>query len=193
MPYTPTYGLGANYYGVSTTEPTFIENVLIDKWLGAGGEMALNLGYQHNGVVDAGGKVMLPLRDQFNYQFGEVFPFYGRVQGIVELGGNIPFGAGLRNDLYGTPTPLDLNVGVRINPISWMGINAGYRLGAHSSGKHAVTTNPSGFVFGLSFGPPPPAYPPPPPPPTPTLTCNLDTTTVQPGTAVHVTSTVSPE
>ena len=68
LPYNSDYNQGVNYYGVSTTEPRFNTTVLIDKWLGAAGEMAVNLGYQHNGTVDAGGRVNLPLRDQFNYQ-----------------------------------------------------------------------------------------------------------------------------
>ncbi|HXE31054.1 MAG TPA: PKD domain-containing protein [Terriglobales bacterium] len=193
VPYNPTLGLGVNYYGVSTTEPTLTETVMIDKWLGTAGEMAANLGYQHNGTVDAGGVINLPLRDQFTYGFGELFPLHSRLQGVVEFDGNVPFGAGAHTDLFGVPSPFDVNFGIRFNPISWMGINAGYRFGAHSSSKIAIPTNVSGFVFGLSFGPPPVKAAPPPPPPTPTLACSVDTSTVQPGATVHISSTVTPQ
>ncbi len=192
FPYNADYSHGVNYYGVSTTEPRFNVNFLVDKWLGSAGEMAFNAGYQHNGTADAGGRVNLPLRDQFNYQFGEIFPFYGRLQGIVELGGSVPFGAGAMS-VSPTPAPLDVNFGVRINPISWMGVNAGYRLSAHASDSHSIETNPSGFVFGLSFGPPPAQPLPPPPPPTPSLACQVDQAAVTQGATVHVSSTVSPE
>ncbi len=192
FPYNPDLTNGVNFFGVGTTEPRFNENLLIDKWLGQG-EIAFNVGYQHNGTVDAGGVINLPLRDQFTYQFGEIFPIISRVQGVVELGGNVPFGAGATSNLYGEPRPLDLNVGLRINPLSFMGINAGYRLGAHSSSGIAPITNPNGWVFGVSFGPPPPAPAPPPPPPTPTLACKVDASPVTPGTTVHISSTVSPE
>lgn len=191
VPYEQDLTRGGLEHGVSTTEPSFTENVLLDKWLGKAGEMAFNVGYQHNGTVDAGG-VNIPLRDQFLYSFGEIYPLHSRLQGIVELSGNTPFGAGAHSDFVGTPRPLDLNVGIRFNPITWMGINAGYRFGAHSSGKLGPVTNPSGFVFGLSFGPPPPV-PAPAPPPTPTLACTADQTTVQPGGSVHISSTVTPQ
>ncbi len=186
FPYTPDYTHGATYYGIGTTEPTFVENVLVDKWLGHVGEIAFNAGYQHNGTVDAGGKVSIPLRDQFNYGFGEIFPLRSRLQGIVELNGSVPFGAGVSGDPFENPRPVDLTGGIRFNPISWMGINAGYRFSAN-----APRTNPSGFVFGLSFGPPP-VVAPPPPPPAPALACQVDASPVQPGATVHITSTVTP-
>ncbi|MGH9415728.1 MAG: OmpA family protein [Terriglobales bacterium] len=188
FPYTADYGLGVSNYGVGTTEPEFQENVLIDKWLGEGGEMAFNVGYQHNGTADAGGRVNIPLRDQFNYGFGEIFPLHARLQGIVELNGSTEFGAGASGDPYEGVHPMDLTGGVRINPLSWMGINAGYRFAADSP-----RTNPSGFVFGLSFGPPPFVAAPPPPPPPPTLACSVDQSVVAPGATVAISSTVSPQ
>lgn len=188
FPYTADFTRGAEIYGVTTTEPVFNENVLIDKWLGKGGEMAFNVGYQHNGTVDAGGLVSIPLRDQFTYGFGEVFPLQSRLQGIIELNGNVPFGAGAHSDFLGVPRPLDLTGGIRVNPISWMGVNAGYRFAAHSP-----RANSSGFVFGLSFGPPPPVPAPPPPPATPTLACSVSQSTVEPGASVQISTTVSPQ
>jgi len=188
IPYNPDFNRGAAIYGVGTTEPTFVENVLVDKWLGHVGEMAFNAGYQHNGTIDAGGKVRIPLRDQFNYGFGEIFPLRSRLQGIVELNGSVPFGAGVSGDPFENPRPVDVTGGIRFNPITWMGINAGYRYAAN-----APRTNVSGFVFGLSFGPPPAAPVAAPPPPTPTLACQVDTSPVQPGATVHVTSTVTPQ
>ncbi|MGH9518681.1 MAG: hypothetical protein ACRD2D_03490, partial [Terriglobales bacterium] len=192
FPYEADFTHAAFEHGVATSEPTFSNNVLVDKWLGKAGEIAFNFGYQHNGTVDAGGLVSIPLRDQFTYSFGEIYPLHSRLQGIVELSGNTPFGAGVHSDFVGTPRPLDLNVGIRFNPLTWMGINAGYRFGAHASGKNAPYTNPSGFVLGLSFGPPP-AVAAPAPPPTPTLACTAAQSTVQPGATVNITSTVTPQ
>jgi len=186
VPYFQTASKGINLYGVDSTEPQFQENTLLDKRLGNAGVMTFNFGYQHNGTVDAG-NVRLPLRDQFNYGFGEMFPLHSRIQGIVELTGSSPFGSGAVPSVFGPQRPLDLTGGVRINPLSWMGVNLGYRFAAHSQ-----LTNPSGFVFGLSFGPPP-AVIAPPPPPAPTLACSVDQATVQPGTEAHVSTTVNPE
>lgn len=185
IPYQMNFTQGALVYGVTTTEPWFENNVLIDKRLGTAGEMVFNAGYQHNGTVNKGG-VNLPLRDQFNYGFGEIFPLHSRLQGIVELNGSTYFGAGANPNLVlGEPRPLDLTGGIRFNPISWMGINAGYRFAGNSP-----TTNASGFVFGLSFGPPV-SHPAPPPPPT--LACQVSQSPVQPGTSVQISSTVTPE
>lgn len=187
VPYWQNFQNGVNVYGTTTTEPQFLTNVLIDKWLGTGGEIAFNFGYQHNGTADAGGRISIPLRDQFNWDVGGIFPLQGVVQGIVEVNGNTPFGAGVNGDPFETPRPVDITAGVRINPLPWMGINAGYRYGAHE--PRTMTT---GWVFGLSFGPPPATKAPPPPPP-PTFACSVDQATVQPGTTVQITSTISPE
>ncbi len=189
VPYTPTYANGVDNYGVSTTEPAFFTNVLLDKWIGTGGEMIGNFGYRHNGTADAGGRVSVPLRDQFTYGFGEIFPLQSRLQGIVELNGAAPFGAGGPTAVapaLGSLSPLDLTGGIRFNPLTWMGINAGYRFAAHSP-----TANASGFVFGLSFGPPP-VEAAPAPPPAPTLACRVDQSVVQPGTTVNITSSATP-
>ncbi|MGH9488517.1 MAG: OmpA family protein [Terriglobales bacterium] len=184
-PYHTDFAQGALVHGVTTTEPWFQDNVLLDKRLGTAGEMVANIGYQHNGTINKDG-VYLPLRDQINWGFGEIFPLHTRLQGIVELTGSSYFGAGYNPVLYlGAPRPVDVTGGIRYNPISWMGINAGYRFAAHSP-----TTNVSGFVFGLSFGPP--ATHPAPPPTPPTLACQVSQSPVQPGTSVQITSTVSP-
>ncbi|HXR98172.1 MAG TPA: PKD domain-containing protein [Terriglobales bacterium] len=195
FPYTPSFSLGVNNFGVSTTEPSFNENVMIDKWFGLGGEMAVNLGYTHNGTADPGGKIFLPLPDTFNYDFGEIFPLQSRLQGIVEFNGNVPIGYANKPQIsrFGVPSPLDLTVGIRVNPTSWMGINAGYRYNSHSCHACFIEEDVPGWVFGLSFGPPPPVPAPPPAPVSPTLTCNLDSQTVQPGATVHLTSSVSPQ
>ncbi|MGH9475158.1 MAG: OmpA family protein [Terriglobales bacterium] len=189
VPYHTGFTQGALLYGVTTTEPWFEYNVLLDKRIGTGGEMVGNFGYQHNGTVNKNG-VYLPLQDQFNWGFGEIFPLRSRLQGIVELAGSKYFGAGANpvstDPFLGQPAPLDLTGGIRFNPLSWMGINAGYRFAGNSPASNA-----SGFVFGLSFGPPV-AHPAPPPPP-PTLACQVDQSPVQPGTSVQISSTVSPE
>ncbi|MGH9412918.1 MAG: PKD domain-containing protein [Terriglobales bacterium] len=179
------YHMNDTASGVTTTEPWFEQNVLLDKRLGSAGEMVFNAGYQHNGTVNKNG-VYLPLRDQFNYGVGGIFPLHNRLQGIVELNGHTYFGAGADPNLVlGEIRPLDLTGGIRYNPLSWMGVNAGYRLAANSP-----TTNASGFVFGLSFGPP--ARHPAPPPPPPALACQVSQSPVHPGTTVQITATVSP-
>lgn len=187
VPYHMNFTQGALVHGVTTTEPSFQTNVLADKWLGNAGEMVFNVGYQHNGTVNKSG-VYLPLKDQFNYGFGEIFPLYSRLQGIIELTGNVPFGAGASETTFlGEPRPLDLTGGIRVNPLSWMGVNAGYRYAANSP-----NTNASGWVFGLSFGPPPAVKAPPPPPPAPSLACQVSQSPVQPGASVEITSSVTP-
>ncbi|MGH9482854.1 MAG: PKD domain-containing protein, partial [Terriglobales bacterium] len=187
VPYWQDLRNGVNVYGTTTTEPQFLTNVLIDKWLGTGGEIAVNLGYQHNATADPG-KILIPLRDQFNWDVGAIFPLQGVVQGIVEVNGNTPFGAGVNGDAFETPRPVDITAGIRVNPIPWMGLNLGYRYGAHE--PRTMTT---GWVFGVSFGPSPTKKAPPPPPAPPTFTCSVDQTPVQPGTAVRITSTIAPE
>ncbi|MGH9414192.1 MAG: hypothetical protein ACRD0Y_10700, partial [Terriglobales bacterium] len=118
VPYHSDFTQGALVHGVTTTEPWFEENVLLDKRLGTAGEMVFNLGYQHNGTINKDG-IYLPLRDQLNYGFGEIFPLRSRLQGIVELNGSYYFGAGATpnpgTSLSGTH-PVDLTGGIRFNP-----------------------------------------------------------------------------
>ncbi|MGH9072421.1 MAG: PKD domain-containing protein, partial [Acidimicrobiales bacterium] len=184
LPYTADFTRGVANYGVSTTEPSFVENVLADKWIG-NGELVANLGFQHPNTIDAGGQVLIPQRDNVLWSFGVVVPRQARVQAIVELGGNVPFGAGASTNYFGPTTPMDSTWGIRVNPLSWMGLNAAYRLADHT--PHA---NSSGFVFGVSIGPAPRAVVV--PPAAPMLACSVDNATVQAGTAVHLSSRVSP-
>ncbi len=184
VPYFQDYGEVVNHFGVDTGEYSFGDNVLVDKWMGSAGIIAANIGYRHINAADAGGRLYIPFRDEILWSYGVEFPRQSRLQGIVELNGEVPFGAGAHPDMFGPTSPVDSTWGIRLSPVSWMGLNAGYRLADNA--KYGTS---SGFVVGLSFGTP---EAPPAPPVPPTLTCQADQATVEPGTTVNVTATASP-
>ncbi len=184
IPYFQDFRHVVNLYGVSTGKPIFGVNVLMDKYLGDAGEWVGNVGYQHSNLLNEGGRVNIPLRDNFVWSTGLVFPRTTRLQGIVEYNGNVPFGNGAHYQTFGPLDPVDATYGVRFSPLPWVGLNAGYRLAVNSG-----FGNPSGFVFGVSFGTAEQKVAPPPP----TLTCNADQSSVIQGGTVHITTTVSPE
>ncbi|MHB8735470.1 MAG: PKD domain-containing protein, partial [Terriglobales bacterium] len=186
IPYNQNYNQAVNQFGVGTSEFSYGENIMVDKWLGNAGALVFNGGWLHTNPVDAGrGSNYLFPRDEITWGYGVVFPRRANVQGIVELNGNIPFGAGTHSQYFGPNAPVWSTYGIRVSPVPWMGLNAGYRYA-----DNAKVGNKHGFVFGLSFGtePPPVVLA----PPTPSLSCSADATTVAPGTMVHFTGTVAP-
>ena len=187
IPYNQAYNPVVQQFGVGTGELSYGENIMVDKWLGNAGALVFNGGWLHTNKVDRGPvpvSTLIP-RDEITWGYGVVFPRRSNVQGIVELNGNIPYGAGTHSQYFGPNAPIWSTYGIRLSPIPWMGINAGYRYA-----DNAKVGNKHGFVFGLSFGSEPPA--PVLAPPTPSLNCSADATTVAPGTAVHLTGAVSP-
>lgn len=184
IPYFQDYRRVVNLYGVSPGKPIFGFNVLMDKYLGDAGEWVGNIGYQHTNLVNTGGLVNLPLRDNIVWSTGLVFPRATRLQGIVEYSGSLPFGKGAHYTTFGPLDPVDATYGVRFSPVSWMGLNAGYR-----SAINSAFGNASGFVFGVSFGTVQQKVVAPPP----VLTCQADQSPVYAGATVHISTTVSPQ
>ena len=185
IPFRQDYNSLINSYGVGTGEFEEGMNLLADKWLGNAGTIAVNLGFRHINEADAGHKIALPLRNEALWSFGVIFPRKTRLQGIVEDDGSIPYGAGVHSNYFGPTSPVDTTMGIRFSPAPWIGINAGYRLA-----DNAKYGNDDGWVFGVSFGS---RMARPVPPPPPSVTCSADATVVQPGTVVHITSTVTPQ
>lgn len=185
VPFFQDYNSIVNRFGVGTGEFEEGMNLLADKWLGNAGTVAINLGFRHINEADEGGKLLLPLRNEILWSFGVIFPRKTRLQGIVEDDGRIPYGVGVHSNYFGPTSPVDTTMGIRFSPVAWMGLNAGYRLA-----DNAKYGNDDGWVFGLSFGS---RMQRPAPPPPPTITCSADATRVQPGTVVHITSSVTPQ
>lgn len=185
------YVTGANrllYYGVDSGQSTYTGNLLLDKWVGNAGEIVANIGIAHTTAIDKPGLPTADFGSNVLWSYGVVFPRQARLEGIVELNGNVPFGGDEDINYFGPTTPMDSTWGVRLYATDWLALNAAYRLA-----DHQPNVNSSGFVFGISMGPPAAAPPPPPPPAPPTMSCSVDQNVVAPGTTVHITGTPAPQ
>lgn len=127
---------------------------LLSKTLSDMARIHVNIGTNFYSDTELNGTTLLKLQKEFTYRGGVEFPVYRAVRGIAELSGISYFGDAEPG--MNPASPIDVILGVRAYPATWMSIGGGYQASLNhvEDGEvaGALGAGYNGFVVQTAFG-----------------------------------------